>query len=285
MLGMSPQPAAVSGKRSRTVSLLVCGLACWLAMPQLAHAQTSRFALTDAQPSASPEIEARRTTMARALFEEGLRNVDAGQWARAQDRFERVLELRYSPVAAYNLGLAQARLGHGVVAAATLRKLLVDATLDAKVRERATALLNEVEARFGWLTLRVLGRCDGCSVYLNREEWPWAAVGVSVPVDPGHYALELRWADIVLAKDRLEMAAGARLEASLAARPGALQAAREAHPSALEQPPAQAPTGLQSSASTPPGHTTLLASPWFWGAMGVLVVGAVAAIALERHSP
>jgi tetratricopeptide (TPR) repeat protein len=279
MLRLSRQPAAISGVRRTVIAAVACALLCTgVAGP--AHAQAGRLAVAQAQAA----VEARHTTMARALFEEGLRNVDAGQWAQAEDRFERVLELRYSAVAAYNLGLAQAKLGHGVVAAATLRKLLADATLEPKVRERASALLAEVEAHFGWLTLRVLGKCDGCSVYLNREEWPWAAVGVSVPIDPGKYKLELRWADVLLAQDRLEVSPAARVEASLAARPGALKAAQEAQahapqPAERTEPLSQAQLGISGTRN----RTTLLSSPWFWSAMGVLVVGAVAAIALERH--
>jgi hypothetical protein len=282
MLRLSRQLAAVSGVRRTAIAVVTCSMLC-LGLVGPTHAQAGRLAVAQAQGAA---VEARRTTMARALFEEGLRNVDAGQWAQAEDRFERVLELRYSAVAAYNLGLAQAKLGHGVVAAATLRKLLADATLEPKVRERASALLAEVEGHFGWLTLRVLGKCDGCSVYLNREEWPWAAVGVSVPIDPGKYKLELRWADVLLAQDRLEVSPAARVEASLAARPGALKAAQDAQarapqPNERSEPLSQAQLGLSLSGTR--NRTTLLSSPWFWSAMGVLVVGAVAAIALERH--
>jgi hypothetical protein len=234
-----------------------------------------------AQPQLSAaDGEARNTTMARALFDEGLRFVDMENWRDAEDRFARVLTLRYSAVAAYNLGLAQARLGRGVVASAALRRLLTDPNLDLKVRDRASELLNDVESRFAWLNVRVLGECRGCSVSLNDEEWPWAVVGVYVPVDAGKYTLRLRSSGHVLSEERLEIAQTARIEASLFATRAALEAAQRGTNATVandnpEQPvPAPGPNAQRSS---------IVASGWFWGAMGMLVVGATAAILLETQ--
>jgi tetratricopeptide (TPR) repeat protein len=224
---------------------------------------------------AREQAEARRTTIARALFEEGLRFVDAGRWQDAQDRFRRVLELRYSAVAAYNLGLAQARLGFPVVSAATLRKLLADPALEAKVRDPAAALLVEVEAQFAWLTLHVRGRCDECRVEVDREDWPHAALGVAVPIDPGAHALELRWENTVLASDRIELGAAARGEATLAVAPGALEAARGSR--------AADPSGSVPGPSRPRSNASFLESPLFWTAMGVLVAGGTTALILETR--
>jgi hypothetical protein len=233
------------------------------------------------RPAARDDSEARRTTMARALFEEGLRFVDAGRWSDAQDRFERVLELRYSTVAAYNLGLAQARAGHGVVAAATLRKLLTDPTLEPKVREPAVAQLAAVEAHFGWLTLHVPGRCDRCVVLVDREDWPPAVWGVAVPIDPGNHALELRIDSRVLASSQIEVNAAAHVETTLSGRPAALQAAGRDHTSGEAQPAGGRAAWTRSEA--PHADAPLLASPWFWGAMGVLVAGAITAVVIETR--
>ena len=256
-----------------------------LLLPSFAPAAVSaqslgvgRLVLAPTQLSAV-EIEGRNNTLARALFDEGLRFVDSENWQEAQDRFGRVLELRYSAVAAYNLGLAQARLGHGVVAAAALRRLLGDTGLDPKVRDRATALLHDVESRFAWLNVRVLGECKHCVVYLNRDEWPWAVVGVSVPIDPGKYTLQLRGGgaspSAVLSEQHFQLAPTAKLEvplfatrdARLAAAPGAATQAQGAPPGPAEPKPAE--------------RTNLLTSGWFWGAIGVLAVGATTAIILE----
>lgn len=222
------------------------------------------------------DIEARNTTMARALFDEGLRYVDAEQWEQAQDRFGRVLELRYSAVAAYNWGLALARLGRGVVAASALRRLLTDTNLDPRVHEHASTLLRDVESRFAWLNVRVVGECQGCDVYLNEKVWPPAAVGVFVPVDAGSYALRLRLGSSVLAEQRLTIAEQERMEANLSVE-SAAQAAVGGSGETPSGESANAAAGMQAMTGT---RQSLFLSGWFWGAVGVMVVGAAGMIAL-----
>jgi hypothetical protein len=269
-----PHLAAVSG----WLCAVCMQLSAASAHAQHFHLGLWQLSLAQAETSNS-DADARHTTIARALFDEGLRFVDAEHWADARDRFARVLTLRYSAVAAYNLALAEARLGRGVVAAATLRKLLSDSTLDPKVHDRATALLTEVEARFGWLTLRVVGDCKGCTIYLDREEWPWAAVGVSVPIDPGSYALRLRIDDKVVDEQRLDVAPAAKVETSLMA-PGAAKLAVGGAPDGMAGDPTSGP--VQSSTDQG-AHFNPLTSGWFWGAMGVIVAGAAAGIILATH--
>lgn len=234
--------------------------------------------LAQAHPAHDPaaEVEARNTIMARALFDEGLKFVDSEQWEQAQDRFSRVLTLRYSAVAAYNYGLAMARLGRGVVAASTLRRLLTDVNLDPHVHEHASKLLREVEARFAWLNVRVQGECKGCEVFLNEQQWPWAAIGVFVPVDAGDYALRLRLGASILAEQRLSIAEAERLEATLSSGHPDVSAAARPGPGHLALAPAPQPSASASQGS-------LLRSGWFWGAMGVLAIGAAGTVVLASQ--
>jgi hypothetical protein len=225
------------------------------------------------------DIEARNTTIARALFDEGLHYVDAEQWENAQDRFGRVLALRYSAVAAYNWGLALARLGRGVVAASALRRLLTDVNLDPKVHEHASALLVDVESRFAWLNVRVLGDCQGCEVLLEDQPWPAPALGVYVPVDAGKYALRLRLGNSILSEQRLTIAEKERLEATLAAGDAASLVVGGQGPVSPGEPlpmpgPAPAPT---------PARASLLRNAWFWGAVGVLALGAAGIVVIGTH--
>jgi hypothetical protein len=230
-------------------------------------------------PAATAEsavtVEARNTTMARALFDEGLKYVDSGQWEQAQDRFARVLSLRYSPVAQYNWGLSLARLGRGVVAASALRRLLTDVNLDPHVHEHATSLLRDVEARFAWLNVRVQGECKGCAVFLDEQEWPWAAIGVFVPVDAGSYALRLRLGNDVLAEQRLSIAATERMEVNLASGHAAAAVAGSTRPAGAIFTPSP-------FVAAPPPRSVLL-SGWFWGAMGVMAIGAASVIVLASQ--
>jgi hypothetical protein len=259
-----------------------CAVLClWAVVFASGPAQAQgRLLLAQTQLTAA-DLEARNTTMARALFDEGLRFVDMEQWREAEDRFSRVLTLRYSAVAAYNLGLAQARLGRSVVAAASLRRMLNDSTLDTKVRDRTTGLLTDVESQFAWLNVRVAGECPGCSVYLNEQEWPWAVVGVSVPVDAGQYALRLRISDRVLAEQRLELAPASRAEATLTASPQTLDDARHGRPGGRWGSAPDAATAGTGASRT--RSRSILKSGFFWSAVGVLAVGAITALVLESQ--
>jgi hypothetical protein len=260
--------AAVGG---RCVLCLIACLVCVLVLCPGVSAQNHAESPVD--------VEARNTTMARALFDEGLKYVDSEQWEQAQDRFSRVLSLRYSAVAAYNWGLALARLGRGVVAASALRRLLTDVNLDPHVHEHASSLLREVEARFAWLNVRIQGECNGCAVSLNEQVWPWAAIGVFVPVDAGSYALRLRMGNNVLAEQRLTIAATERVEATLVSgHPASVAAAGAPNPNAGN--PMLAP---QPQAAATPAQGSVLKSPWFWGAMGVIVIGAAGVVVLASQ--
>jgi tetratricopeptide (TPR) repeat protein len=277
-MGRGVQLAAGSGRSCAhawfaAVCVLLCLIVCTLLCQPV-------FAQPDAQ-AANPnlDLEARNTTMARALFDEGLKYVDAEQWEQAQDRFARVLSLRYSAVAQYNYGLASARLGRSVVAASALRRLLTDVNLDPHVHEHAASLLRDVEARFAWLNVRVQGECEGCEVVLNEQLWPWAAIGVFVPVDAGSYALRLRLGSNVLAEQRLSIAASERLEATLSSgHPGSLAASNAAGAHAGDPAFVGAPPQPGE-----PRKTNLLRSGWFWGAVGVIAVGAAGMVMLTAH--
>src|SRR5262245_53262583 len=142
-----------------------------------------------------------RDAAARALFDEGLRRVDAEQWALAADCFSRLLELRYSAVAAYNLSLAHVRLGQTVRGLASLRELLAQPVLEPTVRDAAQALAREAERTVGELKVRVHGECTGCSVEVHGEPWP-GGDGLPAEVDPGHHSLALlRGTQVVATSD------------------------------------------------------------------------------------
>ncbi|HKP56024.1 MAG TPA: hypothetical protein VJV78_04880 [Polyangiales bacterium] len=217
---------------------------------------------------------------ARALFEEGLRHVDAERWTQAADCFARLLELRYSPVAAYNLALARARLGENVRALNSLRELLAQPGLEATVREAAQSLQHEAEANVGWVTVHVRGSCASCGVQLDGQPWPAATPGVPVPVDPGHHALGLVRDDDVISSTDLTVAPGARLEASLVAE-GEREPATELLPQTTATQQVSASTSASANIvfgqpSAPQEQSSsLFASPWFWGGVGVLAAGMV----------
>lgn len=245
-----------------------------------------------AVPAPAPvatDDEAQRTAIARAMFDEGLRFVDAAQWEQAADRFARVLEIRYSAVAAYNYGLAQARLGKLVLAAETLRKLTSDTSLDAKVRDPALALAAEVDAKVGWLTLKVTGRVQGCALRVDDQPWPEAAWGVAVPIDPGSHKVVLLRGYHALRTEQVEVAAGARVEQVLDTAPKPVVARVPTPAQVAASAPGSTAAQSEPSAATDSepqvaGGGGLLGSPWFWVAVGVVVAGAVTTAVVATSS-
>ncbi|HKU40078.1 MAG TPA: hypothetical protein VJR89_18090, partial [Polyangiales bacterium] len=113
---------------SRGARLRVVGLGAQLTL-LLTAAAPVRVSAQHAEVEAAGGDE-QRVAAARALFEEGLRRVDAEQWSLAADCFARLLALRYSAVAAYNLALAQVRLGQTVRGLTSLRELLAQPGLE-----------------------------------------------------------------------------------------------------------------------------------------------------------
>ena len=222
--------------------------------------------------------------MARALFAEGLDFVDAAQWQDAADRFGRVLDLRYSPVAAYNLGLAQARLGKLVRSVETLRKLKAEPALDADVRESVTALLAETEPKLAWLTLSVTGACDGCAIVVDDQPWPAAAVDVAVPVDPGPHVAKLLRKSEVISQTSVEPQPGERISTTLSGAPAA--------PSPQAAALASQAQARQRSSGTTPGpaaatrsSNSVWSSPWLWGTVGAVSLVAIATVFVIAASP
>lgn len=280
-LSITPH-AGTSGAQLRALSAgMLCVAVLSAIAPSSARGEpTPAAAGGDAHLANDPQ----QVAMARALFEEGLRHVDAEQWALAADRFARVLSLRYSPVAAYNLALARARLGSSVLALEGLRELLANPGLEPTVRDAALSLQKEQQARVGWLTVRVSGECSDCSVELDAKPLPRAALGVAVPVDPGSHGLVLMRDGARIASTNLNVAPGARVDGKLVApvqvvsarsAPLAQQPQRSVEPEPEPFTPTAPPAALAGSADPKEPKGSLLSSPWFWGGVGVLAAGVV----------
>jgi len=133
-----------------------CALALSLAWPGGARAQAP--GLSSAPPPAAlapaPAASALpddRAARARDAFSEGLRLVEAKEYRAAQSAFARAYELEPHPLALYNLGQCQARLGQYAAAAHTLQRFLDQGgdTIDAPQRLAVTQQIAELQVRVG----------------------------------------------------------------------------------------------------------------------------------------
>lgn len=126
-------------------SARVCSIvALSLAWPAGARAQAPA-------PASSASASEDRAARARDAFSEGLRLVEAKEYRAAESAFARAYALEPHPLALYNLGQCQARLGRYGAAAQTLERFLEQGgeTVDAAQRAAVTSQIDELRARAG----------------------------------------------------------------------------------------------------------------------------------------
>lgn len=165
------------------------------------------------------DSEEERTAAARALFEEGMRLVAERDVAGAADRLRRSLDVRYSPVVAYNLSSALVELGHLVEASEHLRSILRLEEAPAAVREAAEQRLASLLPRIARLTVRLEGPPDGVVVEIDGAPLDDALVGVAQPIDPGTHAVAAMRDAAEVARASVELEDGAAREVVLAIPP------------------------------------------------------------------
>jgi hypothetical protein len=239
-----------------------------------AHAQ-------EVAPAATPSAdEQAQLDQARRLFEEGLAHVEAGNWVAAEQAFRSVLALRSSPVVAYNLASALARLGRLIESAEMLRAIVRDNTVDAATRDPAQHLLNEIEPQIGSITVRVLGSTDNLVLRLDERTLGAGELIQAISVDPGVHLVLAEREGKALASQEVNVGGAAPLiaEVTLDLR---------------EKPKAEVVPDLRVSKlpseeqPRPTQHTdesSVWSSPWLWSSAAAVVlvtVGVIAVVALS----
>lgn len=140
------------------------------------------------RPAAAQDEHA--SSAARALFQEGLRFVDAGQWGPARDRFRRALALRPSPLIAFNLATSCVHVGRLVEAMELFEQVRRDDLAPADARAASAREIAELRPRLGRLVVHVVGAPEGATVRVDGQVLPAALVDVATPVDPGPHAVD-----------------------------------------------------------------------------------------------
>jgi len=208
------------------------------------------------------DTEADRTAAARALFEEGMRAVDAGDWQAAVDRLRRSHELRPSPVVRYNLALALIEVGGFVAASEHLRAVMRATGEGTEAHRIASERLEAILPRLGRLLIAVTGASETVETRLDGGVVPDALVGVPQPADPGRHRVSIH-------RDGQE----------LGAAEVTVESGRQASV-ALEAPPPP-PEPERSDMVAAGGVETQW---WFWTLIAVLAVGAGVGVGLAVWS-
>jgi len=248
--------------------------ALWLALcvaPDV-HAQSVEVA-QDTSDSVEAQLD-----RARQLFEEGLAQVEIGNWVQAEETFRRVLALRSSPVVAYNLASALARLGRLIESAELLRAIARDPQVDAETREPAERLLAEIEPQIGSLTVRVVGSTQGLILRLGDRTLGAGERVQAISVDPGTHTVIAERDGKSLASEQVNIGGAAPLK---------VEVTLDLHDAPIQPPaPDLRVSKLPSEQPAAPRDdgADMWSSPWLWGgvagvvlvAAGVIVVAAVA---------
>lgn len=228
--------------------------------------------LAFAQPAA-PDVQA------RAAFDRGIADVDAGRFANAVAAFEESYRLRPVAVVLYNLASAYTRLGRHQQAIATYERYLSEggARLPAdrvrSVRERIAELRRELPVvvlhiRPAPFTLTVDGR-------------PQAVTGDELALDPGSHLLVATAPSHAAQQREVQLAPGGRVtwEAELAAE-GAPAAPVVAETPTVTPPVVVTPARLavtphpsQPDRPAPSAEPAITSRWWFWTGLGVVVAG------------
>jgi hypothetical protein len=240
-------------------------------------------------PSADPAKQGPAATeaqdqldQARKLFEEGLAHVEVGNWVAAEQAFRSVLVMRSSPVVAYNLASALARLGRLIESAEMLRAIVRDTDVDAATREPAQHLLSEIEPQIGSVTVRVLGETEGLVLRLDDRTLSAGDLVQSISVDPGVHLVAAERAGKTLASQEVNVGGAAPLKTEITL-------------DVREKPKPLPPPDLRVStvpAKQPVDHTrddgsSAWSSPWLWsGAAAVVLVtaGVITVLALSGNA-
>ncbi|MBX3269463.1 MAG: hypothetical protein KF729_04345 [Sandaracinaceae bacterium] len=218
-----------------------------------------------AGPARAQEVDAETTAAARAVFDQGMAAVDAGEHARAADLFARSIALRDSPVTRTNLALALIEIGQLVSASEHLRVAIRNSRPDSRVRILAQRFFDELRPRLGGLRVAVTGETEATVVHLDGAPMAEALIGVEQPVDPGTHTVTLLRHGQVLTEQRVEVGAGRTVGVTLVAR--AMTAAERA--------------ALVSEADAEDrreGGGGVEGEAWFWVLVAALAAGAAAGI-------
>jgi hypothetical protein len=129
---------------------------------------------------------------ARDLFIEGSRLSNAGDWAHAQDHFERSLRLKRAPITLFSLAVVETHTGHLVEALEHFRAFLAEPSAAATraYEDPATAAVAELDHRVGRCVFAVSPpNLPDLAVTIDGEPVPTVALDVARVVNPGAHAV------------------------------------------------------------------------------------------------
>jgi hypothetical protein len=211
-----------------------------------------------------------KSPMADALFREGVALAQKGKFSEAADKFKASYAIDPARGTLQGFALAEEKAGRLAQAMAHFRDL-ADAAAAAKDAERAKTAREHIaslEPRVPRVALKASGALpEGVQLSLDGTDLPAAAVGSTLPVDPGEHVIRAQAPDGRSIERTFKLAEGEQTSVELKF-PQAEQPA----------PSAPRPSAAPPVSSPPPGRpwwppTTLGTAGLATGAAGLIAIG------------
>ncbi len=236
----------------------------------------SMASVATACPALAQETTDAQRALGRSEYRDGVQASRAGRWDEARDAFHRAYDLVRLPEILFNLAGAQEQTGQLVEAAETYRRFLREGTTQqaAELRSDAEEFLRQLGDRIPGLRVSVTGFSTGDRLQIDGADVASAVIGRTLPVNPGHHVVVVHRGRTSLARAEVSVAEGETRATELsvphlAPEDVALAAQRQ------DEARLRDSGGDRSGASG-----GLLSSPWFWTALGAVVVVAVVTVVL-----
>jgi len=220
---------------------------------------------------------------AESLKQEGMAAAQQKNWVLAREKFAASYKLDPRPLTLFNLAAAQEKSGQLIAARGSYRSFLEKSPRGRETdqwRAIAQTRLTSLDKEIPTLNIQISGFTAGTSVELDGGAIAAAQIAAPIPVDPGDHALIVRREGAAVVRRSLGIARGDRAEIELTVPPPGAKVTPAPAPS---EPAQLAPAG--PPAPRPRKREGVLASPWFWGITGAVVVGTAGGLLYVYGSP
>jgi len=169
-----PHPAALRPSRWLSRTALLVGL---------------NAAMARAEPAGTADAREQERT---ALYREGVKLAEAGNWKEALTRFQQVVAIRAAPAALLAFATAQEKAGQLVEARQTYRKTQSEARAagDSNLESKAGAALETLSPRIPRVAIRLPADAAGAEAML--DDGPVPAGPEWIDIDPGEHRVLVR---------------------------------------------------------------------------------------------
>ena len=218
---------------------------------------------------------------ARALFQEALALVAAGDYATALDKLQQVASFKRTPQVVYYIAVCHEKTGKLVMALGEYRIALADgqAAGAQDVVDEASAAIKNLEPRIPMLTIDKGEGAAAATILVDGKEIGDAAIGLPMPFDPGTRVVVAQASGYRPFRQEVKLAEGEKTAIEVSLKKRAPGAAVAPTPDSDGDDTAEDPSASLDTKSLDEGSNTLA---WLTTGVGVVGLGASAYFFSQR---